>query len=192
MSLSHLLWRQNHDLVLRTLKIPFIQKLYDSNLQEDIFNAYLQQDRYFKHVVDPYKRFIKSQTDDRSGFNPNNGVEILYKQMESVNSLNIVPNPETINYIKYIFANSDNLSTAATSLLPCSKLYRFLARYLSQIKPSDKCKEWIKSHTYTGYQNNTSQLEHLINLYGGENIDELSAIFRKGLKHEISFFSQFV
>lgn len=191
MSLSHLLWRQNHDLVGKTLKIPFIQKLYDGSLQEDIFNAYVQQDRYFKHVVDPYKRFIKSQTDDKPGFNPNNGIEILSKQMESANSLNIVPNRVTVDYIQYILVNSGNLPTAAVSLLPCSKLYRFLTSYLSRIKPSNKCMEWIKSHTYTGYQNNTSQLEYLINLYWEENIDELAMIFRKGMEHENSFFSQF-
>mgnify|MGYP001606249092 CR=1 FL=1 len=173
MSLPRLLWRQNHDLVRKTLEIPFIRKLRDGSLQEDIFDAYVQQDRYFKNVVDPYKRFIKSQTDDRSGFDSNNGIEILREQMESGNSLNIVPSPETINYIKYIFANSYSLSTAATSLLPCSKLYRFLTNYLSRIKPSDKCMEWIKNHTYTGYKNNTNQLEYLINLYGGENIGNL-------------------
>lgn len=192
MSLPRLFWRQHGDLVRETLKIPFIRKLYDGSLQENIFNVYLQQDKYFKHVVDPYKQFIKSQTDDGFGFDPNKGKEILREQMESANSLNIVPNPKTTNYIEYIFANSDSLSTAATSLLPCSKLYRFLTRYLFRIKPSDKCTEWIKSHTYTGYQNNTNQLEYLINLYWGKNTDELSTIFRKGLEHEILFFSQFV
>lgn len=193
MSLSRLLWRQNHDLVRETLKIPFILKLADGSLQQNIFDGYAQQDRYFKHVVhDSYRQFIKSQaSNDGFGFDPNEGRKILRRQMESANSLNIVPNPETINYIKYIFTNSYSLSTAATSLLPCSKLYRFLTSYLSRIKPSDKCKEWIKSHTYTGYQNNTSQLEYLINLYWKENIDELSKIFKEGLEHENSFFSQF-
>ncbi len=188
-NLSHLLWRQNHDLVRQTLEIPFIQKLYDGSIQESRLNEYLRQDRYFQHIIRPYRQFIKAQM-DKSKFDPNQGKVILEQQMQSVNSLGITSNPAINDYIQYILANSGRLDTAAASLLPCSKLYKFLTRYFSRINPSDKCKQWIDEHTYSGYKNNTNQLEYLVDSLQDSNIDELSKIFREGLEHEISFFSQ--
>ncbi len=190
MSLPRLFWRQSHDLVRQTLQIPFLQKLYDGSIQENHLDEYLRQDRYFQHIVRPYRRSIKQQTSINE-YSPNSGTEILQVQIESTKNLKIIPSQETMRYIEYFFANSYSLPTAIASLLPCSKLYRFLTSYLSCLNPSDQCRSWIESETYPSYQDNTNRLEYLINLYGGENIDELSTIYRKGLEHENSFFSQF-
>jgi thiaminase len=189
-NLSHLLWRQNHDLVGQTLAISFIQKLYDGSIQESRLSQYLQQDKYFQHVVRPYRQFIKGQINRETEFDSNQGKVILDQQIQSANDLGITLNHITTDYIQYILTNANSLSTAAVSLLPCSKLYKFLTRYLSRINPSDKCKQWISAHTYSGYNNNTNQLEYLVDLFQDRDIDKLSKIFRKGLEHEISFFSQ--
>lgn len=189
MSLSHL-WRQHHDLVRQTLETPFIQQLCDGSIQESLLIKYYLQDEYFQCIIRPYRQFIKTQVNNKSGFNPDQGKKILEENMQSANSLGITPNSATNDYIQYILAHSGSLDTAAVSLLPCSKLYNFLTRYLRRIHPSEKCIGWIGKHTYSGYKNNTNQLEYLVGLSQDSNIDELSKIFREGLKHEISFFSQ--
>lgn len=189
-ALSHSFWRQNHDLVRLTFKIPFIQKLYDGSIQESHLAEHYRQDEYFQYVVRPYRQFIKGQINRETEFDLCQGKVILNQQIQSANNLDVTPSHITTDYIQYILTNTNSLSTAAVSLLPCSKLYKFLTQYLSRINPSDKCKQWINAHTYSGYNNNTNQLEYLVDLFQDSDIDKLSKIFKEGLEHEISFFSQ--
>lgn len=189
-NISRLLWRKHHDLVKQTFETPFIQQLYDGSIKESRLAEYYNQDKYFQHIVRPYRQFIKEQVDKESEFHPAQGMVILEQHMQSADSLGIVPSQATIDYIKYIITHSGSLETAVVSLLPCSKLYKFLTNYLSRKNPSDKCRHWIAEHTYSGYNNNTGRLEYLLNLFQGSDINKLSQIFKESLEHEISFFSQ--
>ncbi|MBI3366716.1 hypothetical protein HY041_03760, partial [Candidatus Roizmanbacteria bacterium] len=105
-----LLWNNSQDLVIRTVKIPFIRKLIDSSLSDDVFSLCGQQDRYFEHIVRPYRKFIQLR-DGR--FSADGGIKILSDQKESAMGLGIVPTTTTESYIDFIVLNAGDLSVAA-------------------------------------------------------------------------------
>ncbi|MEQ2296870.1 hypothetical protein AMECASPLE_028829 [Ameca splendens] len=189
-------WLENQDLAEQTLKLPFLQHMQLGDLQADSYTIFMIQDIYYlAKVTDMLKKISeKVLNDDLKKF--------MEGRYESYNRFKIQMLEDFhlngVSEIKVIKAMEDYLDEYqrvmekeepimfAVSLLPCSRLWVWLANQLN-IGYGNAYWTW-KKNNMDG--NPEKHFKDLLNKYlkTENDVKHAKEIFRRQMQNELNFF----
>ncbi|XP_015217116.1 aminopyrimidine aminohydrolase-like [Lepisosteus oculatus] len=195
-SLYEKLWKNNMDIARDTMKTDFLKRMEAGTLEAERYINFTLQDIYYLEEVTKLLQKLSKEDELREDlksfimgrYNSYSSFEKYSLQMYQLkNTSAIIPSPTIANYIQsYKAISEDDHVYFAIALLPCSKLWPYVAQNLKISK---------KSPYYPFKKNNVEDnskkhYENLLEKYRC-NIDESKAqsLFRLQMAHEREFFS---
>ncbi|XP_035987197.1 uncharacterized protein LOC105918442 [Fundulus heteroclitus] len=194
-----MLWQENLNLAEKTLKLPFLQHMQSGDLQADNYINFMIQDIYYlAKVTDMLKEMSKKvqKPPDLKAFMQGRSESYERFRTEMLKTFNlkgvseIKVNPAIEGYLKTYQSvmDKDKPIMFAVSLLPCSRLWVWLAKKLNI---SDKNAYWTwKKSNMGGHPE--KHYKALLNKYltTKDDIKRAKEIFQDQMMNEYNFFKE--
>ncbi|XP_066551786.1 uncharacterized protein LOC136718065 [Amia ocellicauda] len=194
-SLYDELWDNNKDIADKTLETDFLKKMAAGTLPAERYTNLTIQDVYYAVEVTKILNRLQKEKDSRDDVKHflidryssyNQFAQFMLQQYNLKNSVGIKPSPATASYLKSYgkFAMLDHIYFAV-ALLPCARLWPYLAEHLDI--PKDSPYYRFKADNEGG--NTEKHYKNLLEKYR-RDIKESYAnfIFRQQMIHENEFF----
>ncbi|KAK5600779.1 hypothetical protein CRENBAI_010265 [Crenichthys baileyi] len=189
------LWKDNLDLAEQILKLPFLQHMQLGDLQADSYTTFMIQDIYYLAKVTDMLEMMSEKVKDSDLQKFMKGRYESYKRfrVQMLENFNL----NGVTEIKVIKAMEDYLDEYqrvmekeepimfAVSLLPCSRLWIWLANQLN-IGYGNAYWTW-KKNNMDGHPE--KHFKDLLNkIVKAEDRQRAEEIFRKQMQNELNFF----
>ncbi|KAM6921820.1 uncharacterized protein FYW49_007466 [Xenentodon cancila] len=192
------LWIDNADIAMETYRTPFVEHMKLGDLQSDEYVNFMIQDiNYLVKVTEMLKQMsekVKSPEDLRDFFKGRyesykKFSEQVLKQFNLNDVSGIKPIPAMEKYLKDYksIMEKEKPIFFAVSLLPCSRLWIWLANDLD-IGYGNAYFSWKKNNMYGNPQKHYRKLLD-DNLKTAEEIKRAKEIFRQQMQNEYNFFA---
>ena len=193
------LWKLNRDLADACLAHSFVQGIASGELSRERFQVYVAQDAYFLEAFARayalalakcrYPETMVIFKDLLVGVFDELSLHESYAERWGV-SLDPVPLAATRTYTDFLLrtASLDPVGHTAAAMAPCMRLYMFLGQALAlKLDPDSPYGEWVETYSGPEFAALTSQLEGLLDRYGGEP-EALAHLYRRAMELELAFF----
>ncbi|XP_066538217.1 uncharacterized protein [Hoplias malabaricus] len=192
------LWDENTDIANQTLKTDFLQQMQSGALQAERYVNFTLQDIYYLQKVTEMLWEMKNKVKepkDMSDFmsgrynSYNNFLVSCLKQFHIKDPSSVTPIPAMEKYLstyKEVMADRDPVYFAV-ALLPCSRLWPWLAKNLN-ITKTNAYYTWKESNS-GGHPETHFRLILDRYLNTTEKIQNAERIFRKQMQNEHDFFN---
>ena len=193
------LWKRNRDLADACLSHPFLRGIASGELARERFQVYVEQDARFLEAFARAYALALAKSPDREGF-------LVFKELlagvfEELNlhksyaerwgtSLESEPLPATNAYCDFLLrtASLEPVGHTAAAMTPCMRLYAFLGQQLvSKLDSDSPYRDWVETYSSSSVEALASQLEGLLDRYGGDP-ERLVWLYRRAMELELAFF----
>ncbi len=181
MSLSHILWQANSELIEATLHHPFVQGIGDGSLPKEKFAYYVGQDAFFLEAFARAYSIAAAKTNDWQSFQVfhalANGVlqelnlHQSYAKSWSVDISKVEPGKATRQYTDFLLATawSQPAGITAVAMSPCLQLYAYIGQTLaSNGIPNHDYADWIKAYSSDEFEPLAKQLETIVDEHASD------------------------
>ena len=193
------LWKRNSDTADACLAHPFVQGIGSGDLSVECFQIYVAQDAYFLESFARAYALALAKSPDREGV-------VVFKDLlvgvfEELTlheayaarwgvSLKAEPRPSTSAYCDFLLrtASLEPVGHIAAAMAPCLRLYAFLGQQLMpKLNPESPYREWVETYSSHDLETLASQLEGILDRFGGEPA-RLKQLYRRAMELELAFF----
>jgi thiaminase/transcriptional activator TenA len=203
--LSRRLWQANDDLAGRCLEHPFVQRLADGSLPQEVFARYLGQDGFYLEAYFRGYAFAAARCEGRHDLAVvfyrlmGGALEELAMHADSAAELGldtdrVEPLPAASAYVDLLLttARRGELGEIVTVMTPCMRLYADLGRNLAgHRRARHPYRRWIDLYASPEMEELARRLEDLLDELA-EDSPEIRALYRRAMRCELAFFDAII
>ncbi len=195
------LFDANRELVTACLHTTFVQGLADGRLPSARFAGYVAQDAYFLGgFARAYAACLARSTDHAQLLSFKHLLDGVYEELHlhtgyaqrwGIDLTTMQPTDATLAYTDFLRAVSatEPLPHVIAAMVPCMRLYAWLARQLAPATRSDSpYREWVDTYANDGFHRLAAELEGLLTIPGGEP-ERMRWLYRRAMQLELGFFN---
>ena len=200
-------WKCSKDIVAKIKNHPFIQKLMDGTLDENVFKEYISQDIMYCDIFNLYmkklgeKLDVEEYKDKLIEFSQSKSSIIMREQYQKNYS---IPPSKTKNKVNEKYTsliadsvNNHSIQEGLASMLACYWVYFEVGNYIHDNQRKDiknnKYQFWIDNYGNPNYGQKVNCYKNICDYYANLNQDkkeEMKKIFIKCAQYEYDFFNE--
>ena len=184
---------------------PFIVKLMDGSLPNDIFRFYINQDALYlseyKNVLAILGSKCQDENDTQFFLDSATGIinveDVLHQKFLKNNEINNEPSPTCELYTSYLsrIVNTKSIEEGIAAVLPCFTIYKEVGDYIKENQTNIKdnpFQNWIDTYGGEDFAKSVKSAIHIANLHA-ENankntLNKMNVAFQKASKLEWMFW----
>ena len=184
---------------------PFIVKLMDGSLPNDIFRFYINQDALYlseyKNVLAILGSKCQDENDTQFFLDSATGIinveDVLHQKFLKNNEINNEPSPTCELYTSYLsrIVNTKSIEEGIAAVLPCFTIYKEVGDYIKENQTNIKdnpFQNWIDTYGGEDFAKSVKSAIHIANLHA-ENankntLNKMNVAFEKASKLEWMFW----
>ena len=184
---------------------PFIVKLMDGSLPNDIFRFYINQDALYlseyKNVLAILGSKCQDENDTQFFLDSATGIinveNVLHQKFLKNNEINNEPSPTCELYTSYLsrIVNTKSIEEGIAAVLPCFTIYKEVGDYIKENQTNIKdnpFQNWIDTYGGEDFAKSVKSAIHIANLHA-ENankntLNKMNVAFEKASKLEWMFW----
>ncbi len=204
MTITKILWENNYEIALLSLKTKFVQGLRTGSLPENIFQEYLAQDYFFLETFAKAYGLAVYKSKDKYSIRKLSellmGVSeelILHETYAKEWDIDLSKNyikKATKNYTDFLDDTAKRFSSVEImfAMTPCMRLYSWIGKSLYKEDFDDKYKEWIITYSDQCFENLANSLENLIETNKDSyDINQAKYLYKRAMELELDFFNAY-
>ena len=184
---------------------PFIVKLMDGSLPNDIFRFYINQDALYlseyKNVLAILGSKCQDENDTQFFLDSATGIinveDVLHQKFLKNNEINNEPSPTCELYTSYLsrIVNTKSIEEGIAAVLPCFTIYKEVGDYIKENQTNIKdnpFQNWIDTYGGEDFAKSVNNAIHIANLHAENanenNLNKMNVAFEKASKLEWMFW----
>jgi len=199
MTLSARLWADNADLAQTALTDPFVSRLGDGSLPQEIFAGYVAQDAFFlESFARAYALALARSTDTATllvladlitGVRDELGLHASYAARWGIDMAGVEPSSATLAYTDFLLATAatGTLGMVFAAMTPCMRLYAWLGAALDA-EAAGPYAEWVRAYEDPSFEALARRLEDLLDAQADDG-PAVAAVYRRAMRLEVAFFA---
>ncbi|MHA7986586.1 bifunctional hydroxymethylpyrimidine kinase/phosphomethylpyrimidine kinase [Rathayibacter sp. CAU 1779] len=184
-------------------ELPFVRRLADGTLSEDVFRHYLRQDalylRHYSRALSRASRLAPTRDEQAfwagSAFGALEEESRLHQTWLGDESAAIVPSEATRAYLDHLDRAGADYSVLVAALLPCFWIYQDVGtRLAAHAHDAHPFNAWLRTYADPAFEVATHHAIEVVTRTaagsGAERRARMQRAFRSSSRHELAFFAQ--